>query len=152
MDPAAETHVTPSIVSFTLHEQHVHTYMCDHCRRPIRYVVKQYRLGNGKFMPASVQIPPQCQICGSTPTDFVATMNGLNTDHPSYTSFNMKIAKSTTSEESRGPRSAELLAERAEAAGPGGNWMLDTASYTTCLTHVVDADDTVKSGEKSTKP
>lgn len=133
--------VVKPVITFTHHEQHVHTYQCDQCSRPIRYVIHQYRLGNGKFMPATANIPPQCEICGSTPKDFVATMNvSVSTmtgiDHqPSASSFNINAPLSVSSMGSLGPRSAEILVERAEAVGPGGTRMLDMASYTTCMTH-----------------
>lgn len=129
--------------SFTSHNQLVQTYICEHCHRPVRYTIQQYRLGNGKFMPAGTEnpAPPQCTICGTTPTDFRPATDptaSLVQRQGSFVSpsMEMRLAMSFGSLSADGSRSAECLVIRAENAGPGGNRMLDAASYTTCQTHL----------------
>lgn len=131
-------------LTFTQHEQHVHTYRCEQCARPIHYVIHQYRLGNGKFMPAHPTHPPQCSICGSIPKDFQAPPDGYEPNTNS--AFNMNADTSFSSSDA--PRSAEILVERAEAVGPDGNHTLDTASYTTCLTHLDASNMTIRDPSK----
>lgn len=136
----------------SLRELHVHTYECDQCHRPIRYTIQQFYLGNGKFMPASATLPPQCAICGSTPREFMASVTDNWTR--SNLSFSMPPFMSFDSTLSCIPHSAEYLVERAEAIGPGGCRMLDMDSYTTCQTHfdtnsvAGDLDKTDKNADK----